>query len=177
MNQDLLDKFKMGYVILYKNAGDLFGNAIVKRQLAAGFSPHDAQVVHVEISGGGKHSINISPPLSKLVDITQAHKGRYAYLLRYKNEEYEKGLRYKVAYFSAALCSNKPYDIGGILAFISFLAKWFKQDNRLYFCSEGCACAFSMVFPKIFGDLPTDKTMPAHFFGTEFKIVWEGVIE
>ena len=173
MNQDILDKFKMGYIILYKNDGSLFGNLIAKRQLVAGFSPHDAQVTHVEISGGEKHAINISPPISKLIDITKMHKGRYVYLLKYKNELYEKALRYKVAYFSASLC-NKGYDIPGIL---SFLFKWIKHNNRLYFCSEGCAWSFSIVFPKIFGDLTSDKIMPAHFFNSElFDRVWEGII-
>lgn len=176
MTQDVLDKFRMGYVILYKNDGSLFGNAIVKKQLSVGFNSRDAQVTHMEISGGEKHAINISPPISKLVDIAQTHRGRYAYLLRYKNEEYEKALRYKVAYFSAALCSNKPYDIGGILAFLSFLTKWVKQNNRLYFCSEGALTSFQMVFANLLGIAP-DKCMPAHFFSGEFELVWEGAIE
>ncbi len=176
MTQDILGRFRMGYIILYKNDGNFFGNGIVKKQLAAGFSPHDAQVIHIEVSGGEKYAVNISPPISKLVDITQAHKGRYAYLLRYKNEDYEKALRYKIAYFSAALCANKPYDIGGILAFLSFLRKWVKQDNRLYFCSEGALTAFQMVFPGLLGIAP-DKAMPAHFWNEVFELIWEGVIE
>ena len=143
MNQDTLDRFKMGYVILYKTDGSFTNNQIVSRQLSAGFSPHDAQVTHSEISGGGKHSINISPPVSQLIDITKRHKGRYAYLLRYKNEEYERALRYKVAYFSASLC-NKGYDFSGILA---FLLKWFKQNNRLYFF-RGSGLEFSDGIPK-----------------------------
>jgi len=171
-----LEKFRMGYVILYKNDNSFFGNAIVKKQLSAGFSFRDAQVTHTEISGGEKHAINISPPISKLIDITLAHKGRYAYLLRYKNEEYEKALRYKVAYFSAALCSNKPYDIGGVLSFLSFLAKWVKQDNRLYFCSEGGLTAFQMVFAGLLGIEP-GECMPAHYFNEVFELVWEGIIK
>ncbi len=172
MTQDILDKFRMGYFILYRNDKSLFGNAIAKRQLLAGFSPESSQYTHIEISGGEIHSINISPPISKLVDITKAHKGRYACLVKYKGYN-EDGKRYKVAYFSATLC-NKGYDIPGIL---SFLFKWIKHNNRLYFCSEGAAWALSMVFPKVFGDLTPDKTMPAHFTNPElFEKIWEGVI-
>lgn len=171
-----LDIFKMGYFILYKNVGGFFDNTIVKRQLVAGFSPNDAQYVHIEVSGGSEYAVNISPPISKLVKINEAHKGRYARLVKYKGYN-EDGKRYKVAYFSAALCANKPYDIGGILNFISFLAKWFKQDNRLYFCSEGCATALQMCFSQAIGKTP-DKVMPADFTTPlYFETVWEGVIE
>lgn len=167
------DLFRMGYFILYKNDGSLFGNAIVKRQLAAGFSPEEAQYTHVEVSGGEIHAVNISPPVSKLIVITEAHKGRQACLVRFKNEEYEKALRYKVAYFSATLC-NKGYDVKGILAFIF---KWIKQDNRLYFCSEGASWALRMVFLNVFGSLATDKIMPANFLTPlYFDKVWEGEI-
>ena len=166
-----LDIFKMGYIILYRNDKSLFGNLIVKRQLLAGFSPEDAQFTHCEISGGSEFSINISPPISKLVKINEVHKGRYVRLVRYKGYN-EDGKRYKVAYFSATLC-NKGYDIPGILA---FLFKWIKHNNRLYFCSEGGLWALQMVFPGILGIKP-EECMPAHFLGVEFELVWEGVIE
>ena len=168
------DLFRMGYFILYKNDGSLFGNAIVKRQLAAGFSPEEAQYTHIEVSGGEIHAVNISPPISKLIVITEAHKGRQACVVRFKNEEYEQCLRYKVAYFSATL-SNKGYDIPGIFA---FLFKWIKQNNRLYFCSEGATWALRMVFPNVFGNLATDKVMPANFtIPLWFETILEGVIE
>lgn len=167
-----LDEFKMGYFILYRNDKSFFSKGIIARQLAAGFSPEDAQYTHIEVSGGERHSINISPPTSRLIDITEHHKGRYVQLLRFKNEEYEKALRYKVAYFSASLC-NKGYDIGGILA---FLFKWVKQNNRLYFCSEGAAWALQMVFKDALGKTP-DKCMPADFLTPlYFEKVWEGEI-
>ena len=173
MTQDILDKFRMGYVILYKNDGSLFGNAIVKKQLLAGFSPHDAQVIHTEISGGEIHSVNISPPLSKLVDITKVHKGRYVYLLRYKSGEYERALRYKVAYFSATLC-NKGYDFPGIF---SFLFKWIKHSSRLWFCSEGTLWSLQMGCKENVLGIDPDKCMPAHFLNpNEFERVWEGTI-
>lgn len=173
MTQEILDKFRMGYFILYKNTGGLFGDAIVKKQLAAGFMPDDAQFVHVEVSGGESYSVDISPPVSKLVKITEAHKGEYCRVVRFKNDYYEKALRYKVAYFSATLC-NKGYDVQGILA---FLFKWIKQNNRLYFCSEGAVWALQMVFPGVLGITP-DKAMPVHFtMQSDFEVVWEGKIE
>ena len=73
----------------------------------AGFSPEDAQFTHCEISGGGEHSINISPPLSKLVKITEAHKGRYVKLMRYKNADYESHKRYGVDFLWGITKNNK----------------------------------------------------------------------
>lgn len=169
-----LDKFKMGYFILYRNDGSMFAKAISIRQQAAGFAPQDACFTHIEVSGGEIHAINISPPFSKLVDITNVHKGRSFRLVRYKNQDYEDRLRYKVAYFSATLC-NKPYDFSGILA---FAFKWFSHNNRLYFCSEGASFALQRVFPKAFGGISPDKLMPAHFTDSkQFETVLEGVIE
>ena len=170
---NFLDIPKMGYVIIYKNSGDMFGNLIEKKQIQSGFNFRDACYTHSEISGGGKHSINISPPISKLIDITKVHKGRYIRIVRYKNKEYEEGKRYKVAYFSATLC-NRGYDFGGIAAFIF---KWIKHNNRLWFCSEGCAYALRMVFPNALGKLENSQIMPAHFLLPEyFEIVYEGII-
>jgi len=168
-----LSILKMGYFIVYKNAGGFFSDEIVKRQLRTGFSEEDSQYTHVEVSGGEVHSINISPPLSKLVDITKIHKGRYIKVMKYKNEEYENCKRYKVAYFSAALC-NKGYDIPGVLA---FLFKWIKHNNRLFFCSEGCAWALQKCFYKAFHGESPQYIMPADFLDTkEFELVWEGEI-
>ena len=173
MTQEIWDKFKMGYFILYKNSGGLFGDAIVRKQLASGFNKEDAQYTHVEVSGGENHSVDIAPPTSKLVNIEEAHKGEYAKLVRYKDKNYEDRLRYKVAYFSATLC-NRGYDFQGIL---SFLFRWVHQNNRMYFCSEGAAWALTKVFPGVMGKEP-DKCMPADFFNSYlFEIMWEGKIE
>ena len=169
----MLEILKMGDVIQYRNDGSKFGNLIQKKQINEGFTLDHAQWTHVEISGGGKHSINISPPRSKLVDITKTHKGRYIRIVRYNNEEFKKGKRYKVAYFSASLC-NRGYDFGGIFA---FAFKWIRHSNRLYFCSEGCAESFKRVFPKIWGKKTPDKIYPADFNETNgFDTIWEGVI-
>lgn len=167
-----LDLFRMGYFILFRNDNSLFGNAIAKRQLLAGIDPDCAGYTHIEVSGGGEYAVNISPPISKLVKITERHRGRYIRIMRYRNEEYEAGKRYKVAYFSATLC-NKGYDIGGILAFV---IKWIKQNNRLYFCSEGALWALQMVFPKALWMEP-EETMPGHFGNPDWlEKVWEGEI-
>jgi len=168
-----LDRFKMGYVIRYKNDGSKFSNMIEKKQLVEGFKPGDACYNHVEVSGGEQHSVNISPPKAKHIDIRKVHKGRYIQLLKYNDPEFDNGKRYKVAYFSALLC-NKGYDFGGLGA---FLFKWIKQSNRFYFCSEGVAWSFKKVFPKIFGDRTPDKIFPADFNKTNgFDIIWEGKI-
>jgi hypothetical protein len=169
-----IDKFRMGYFILYKNTGGIFGNAIVKRQLVEGFNKEDAQFTHIEISGGEIHSVNISPPVSKLIEITKVHKGEYCRLVKYRNSDYENGLRYKVAYFSATLC-NKGYDVQGIFA---FLFKWIKQNNRLFFCSEGAAYSLQKVFPDALAGKIPDTVMPADFTNPFFfEMVWEGIIE
>ena len=168
-----VDDFKMGYIIAYKSTGSLFNRLITKRQLQAGFSEEEAQYVHLEVSGGGRHSVNISPPISKMIDITKVHKGRGACLLRYKNDDYEARGRYKVAYFSAALCANRPYDVSGVL---SFLFKWITHNNRLYFCSEGVMAALKMEYPRVM-PIPAHKVMPAHFIASkQFEKVWEGVL-
>jgi len=170
-NTELL---KMGDVILYKNDGSKFGNLIQKKQLKEGFILDHAQWTHSEISGGGKHSINISPPISKLVDITKTHKKRHIRVVRYNNEEFKNGKRYKVAYFSASLC-NRGYDFLGIT---SFLSKWVKQNNRLFFCSEGCADSFQKVFPKIWKAKTPSEIYPADFNPmNDFETVFEGIIE
>lgn len=164
---------RMGYFILYKHTGDLFGRAIEKRQQLAGIAPDLACFSHIEVSGGEEYAINISPPVSKLVKITEAHKDRYIKIVRYKNAVYEQKGRYKVAYFSATLC-NKAYDFGGILAFVF---KWFTQNNRLWFCSEGAAWALQKEYPGAFGGKKPNEIMPAYFLGNEFETIWEGIIE
>ena len=170
MNLEIL---KRGYFILYSNEGGLFGDAIERRQLKAGFSAESANYTHVEVSGGGAYSVNISPPISKLIKITERHKGRYIIVVRYKNLEYEQGKRHAVAYFSATLC-NRGYDLKGVL---SFIFKWIKQSNRLWFCSEGASWSLQMKFPEAGSYRVPSKWMPAHFYPNgEFEKVWEGRI-
>ena len=167
-----LDNFRMGYVLAYRTDDSFFNQQIVKKQLKAGFSLKEAEVTHVEISGGGADSINISPPISKRIKITKKHAGRYVYVLRYKNNDYQKRGRYKIAYFSATL-NNTGYDIAGIL---SFLYKWMKHANRLWFCSEGALWALQKVYPKVLDYMKPAECYPADYFSDEFEIVWEGKI-
>ena len=168
-----LDIPRMGYFIAYKHSGGIFGQGIIRKQLSAGFNEDDACYTHVEVSGGGPWSINIAPPSTKLVDITKKHKGRYIKILRYKNDCYQYKRRYKIAFFAATLC-NKRYDWKGIAA---FLFKWVRNDNRLYFCSEGCAWALHQVYPSAFDGRPDNKIMPADFVSSpDFELVWEGRI-
>lgn len=170
-----LDLFKMGNVIAYKHEGKgKFGRAIVRKQLAEGFVENDAQYSHVEISLGEQHSINVAPPKAKFIEITKKHAGRYIRLLEYRHDIDNK--RFKVAALYAALCSNQSYDISGVL---SFMFKWIKQNNRLFFCSEACATAYQMVYKDpmpFFGEKPS-SIYPAHFFLPSFFCTkWEGRI-
>ena len=166
-----LNRFKMGYFILYKRKKrDFIGSQIEKRQLAQGFIPEHACYTHIEVSGGGKHSVLIAPPRSKLIEITKKHKGREVCIVRYENEDYEKKGRYKVAYFSASLC-NRGYDFFGI---INFIFKWIKQWNRLWFCSEGATWSLQMEYPKAFNNAKPSSIMPAHY--AFFPEVWKGTI-
>lgn len=168
-----LNRFKMGYVLAYKSNGSFFSEMIVNKQYQEGYPLKQSQIVHIEISGGRRHSINIAPPISKLVDITKKHKGQYVYLLKYKNKHYEEKGRYKVAYFSATLC-NRGYDIPGILR---FLFKWIKQSNRLWFCSEGALWSLQKVYPETLNGSDPSQCMPADFLNNKwFNITWEGII-
>jgi len=166
--------FKMGYFIVYWHPRKgWFGNQIVRMQLKKGFDKESAQYTHVEVSGGGIHSVNIAPPRSELVEITKKHAGRHVCLMRLRDDYYERKGRYKVAYFSASL-NNQHYDFPGVL---SFLFKWIKQAKGLPFCSEGAAWAVKKVCPKTLDGLRPSKIMPAHFFHPKyFAKVWEGDI-
>lgn len=164
---------RMGYILAYLNTGDFLGNQILKHQLKAGFSDEEAQITHIEVSGGGYDSINIAPPLSHHIRIDKKHKGRFVYILRYKNDDYEKRGRYKVAYFSAML-NNLGYDIWGILRFI---LKWIGQNNRLFFCSEGALWALQKEYPECLNHLKPYNCMPAHFLASpDFETIWKGYI-
>lgn len=174
-----LSKFKSGYIILYKNAGGIFGNGIVKKQRLAGFSEENAQYCHAEIVGailekrGIAYSINVAPPISKRIEILKKHKGRYIRVMRWKNDDYEKQGRYDVSYLSATIC-NTGYDVRNILGFIF---KWLRHKNRLWFCSEGCCWALQLVYPNALGGMKKEACMPAHFTNqAEFETVFEGYI-
>lgn len=170
--KELLNTLKMGYIIAYQNHGSFFGNRIENKQLDKGFFPDEAETVHIEVSGGGRHSIYVRPPVSRLTDITKTHLGKYIKVLKYNADDFDVK-RYKVAYFSAALCANRIYDFRGVFAFV---CKWVNQNKRLYFCSEGALAAIQKVYPGAMAMRPED-CMPAHFIASkEFTTVWEGYI-
>lgn len=173
-----LDIPRMGYFILYRHdSKGWIGRAIKAAQVKAGFDIHDAAYTHVEVSLGGRHSICIEPPRSKLVDITKRWKGKYIKIVRYEKYPDDKTfrfyhLRHKVSAFAASKC-NLPYDFMGIG---SFVLKFFKHRKNAYFCSENALWALQMVYPEALNMTP-EKCMPAHFCNQEdFPIVWEGKI-
>jgi len=168
---------KTGYVVAYRNNGSIFNNLIYKKQFAAGFLPKYAQYTHVEIVGikhkDVRYSIHIVFPKVKLIDLHKDHRGRYVKILQYKDEHYEQWGRAKIAWLHATKC-NTRYDIFGVLA---FMFKWVRQNNRLWFCSEGVAADFKEFYPRCF-PMPANKVMPAHFVASaQFEVVWEGTIE
>ena len=169
-----LDKFKMGYIILFKTDKDFFSNLIEKEQLKQGFSKEDACFTHVEICGGGQYSVSVIAPKTKVVDIRKRHKGRTIRLIRYKNKTYEEKGRYKVAFWAASMC-NLKYDFLGVLA---FRVRWLiKQSVRLFFCSELGLFALQKEFKKALNRMLPEKCYPANFSSsTEFETVWEGII-
>ena len=167
----------MGYIIMVRNAGGWFGNMIEKKQKQVGFDPEDAKYTHVEVSSGGPDSIRIAPPKTIAIDITKTYKGRFIRIVRYKDYTLEGRERCKVACFFASLC-NMKYDVTGVLSFMSFLLKWLRKNNRLYFCSEGCLWALQKEYPKALNGMNPNECMPAEFNNPEyFEKVWEGIIE
>jgi hypothetical protein len=166
-----LDLVEPGDILQYRNDGSKFGNLIEKKQLAEMFDPIHACYTHVEVSGGGKDSVNITIPKAKHIDIAKAHKGRYVRVLQYRH--FTEKQRDKAAYYSALLC-GEWYDLGGIGA---FCFKWLRQNNRHFFCSEGCALSYKMVSKKVFGSSEPSSIYPADFNSLKgFDCKCEGVI-
>jgi hypothetical protein len=172
---------KMGYFIVYKKRDGFhpFDKLIYDEQRNEGFSKEDSKYVHVEVSGGGHHSINASFPFVRPIKLDKKRKGRYVKIVAYKNRDYMNGKRYKVAYHGATMC-NKVY---GVISLT-----WFKINNLVFkkrnvlasrhmpYCSYLCAWALMKVFPASFES--AGKVMPAHFVDDEkFTVIWEGYIE
>lgn len=175
MNKFNLDIPKIGYIILLKSNNDWAGKAIEKAQLNRLFKPEQAQYIHSAMSLGGQHILEVSPPITKVVDIRKKYKNRYIKIVRYRNEEYERKGRYKVAIWSATQC-NLKYDWFGVLR---FRIKLFWQWKSRPFCSENCMWALKKEFEKeyIWGNLKPKDCMPAHFCNdVYFEKVWEGKV-
>ena len=174
MSRDFdLSLFKMGYILAYRGDSSWFSKQIIKVQERLGFPFVASRITHVEVSGGEEYSVNIVVPISRCIKITERHAGRYVHVMRYKNEEYERKGRYKVAYFSATL-SNLRYDVLGV---VRFLVRWVRQSNKLWFCSEGVAWALQKEYPESLGGTKPVNCLPANFLDEkEFEEVWQGRI-
>lgn len=174
MNEFSLDLLKIGYFIQYRKTprGGFFGNQIERQQLKAGFPPEDAKFIHVEVSWGGLQAVSVSPPRTKIIDITKKHRGRYIRIIRYKKYKGPRE-RYRVALWSTSL-NNLKYDWLGCLR---FRIKWIFHRIGKFFCSENAAWALQKEYPEAGGGRPPDKWMPAHFSTPdEFEVDWEGCI-
>lgn len=165
-----LNKFKMGYFILWMNEGGFVGNMIEKAQLDKGFSEEHSRLVHVDVSGGGPFSVRVNPPRTKAVDIRKTYPGRRFIVVRYKSELYEKKSRYKVAFWAASNC-NLKYDFWGI---IKFKIPFIRHRLETFFCSENCLWSLQKELPGAFGGMEPHKCMPAHFMNPEFFEVVHG---
>lgn len=168
------NKFRMGYIILFKSDGGFISRQIEKEQLKQGFSKNEACYTHVEVCGGGQYSVSVIAPRTKIVDITKRYKSRTIRLVRYKNQKYQQRKRYKIAFWAASKC-NIDYDWFGILA---FRIKWlFKQSKRLFFCSELALWALQKEHKTTLGGIAPEHCFPADFARSEdFETVWEGKI-
>ena len=167
-----LDKFRMGYFILWKNQGGFVGNGIEIHQKGCGFSAEESKWVHIDVSGGGQWAVRVNPPATKVVDIIKTYPERHFKVVRFKDDEYEARLRYKVAFWAASNC-NKKYDFMGILKMkIPFL--WHRKD--LFFCSENSLWSLQKEVPNATGKKPYN-CMPADFLNPNyFEVVYEGII-
>ena len=165
---------KMGYFILFKHQGGLFGNIIVRKQLQVGFTKEHAQFSHIGVSGGGQWLVNVVPPKTKISDITKEYKGRFIRIVKYKGDNYMEKKRYKIAFWAATNC-NLGYDWFGVLSFM--FKSLINQHKRLFFCSENAAYALQKEYPEAFKGKSPDKIYPADFCNPKyFETVWEGII-
>lgn len=176
-----LDIPKAGYIILVKYDRDkkknFFSERIYKRQRKL-FSEEDSIYTHAEISGGGADSVCIRFPKSRAIEIDKYYKGRYIKILKLvENPElfplFQEKQRYKISYFYARLC-NLAYDCKGI---ISFLLKWVRHSNRLYFCSEGVTWSYQKAYKNFLDGKKPSKVMPAELSAYKnLEVYWEGRI-
>lgn len=172
MPEKLLDTLKIGYVVLFKNRGGFIGNQIEKTQLKRGFNADEACYTHCAMSNGGQWIVEVSPPKVKIVDIREKFKNHYICIIRYKNEDYQKKGRYKVALWATSHC-NRRYDFFGVLA-LKFKIFW--QWKSRPFCSENILWAFKQEYPRVMA-IKAEECMPADYAKSkQFEIVWEGWI-
>lgn len=159
----IITDIKIGDVLVYKKHPNdkLFGPQIIREQKRRGFSIDARQFTHVELSSGDYHSVNIAPPKARLVDITQAHKGRIVRVMRpriYATDSTDR-LRLKSVLVYNALSANQLYDWKGI---IKFKIPFMFHSAKEFFCSEGTLTAIQMFFPFL-PNLKPHNAFPAHF--------------
>ena len=174
-----LDQLRIGYIIAVryerKKNFNFFSEGIYQRQLWEGYNSDDALFTHVAISSGRPYLVNVTPPKAKWVeDIIKVYSGCYIKVLKYKGENYDKHLRYKIACFYNAIASNLKYDWFGV---ISFIIPKIQQIKGRPFCSEACCEAYQKFYPMFFDGKNSSKCMPCYFLNKKgFEIVWEGFV-
>lgn len=167
-----LDNLRMGHFALYESTGQWVHRKIEKQQLKSGIDPEAAKFVHIDVLGGGPFAVRVNPPRTKVIDVRQQYAGHTMAVVRYKGEEFDERLRYKVAFWAATHC-NLRYDYLGVLRFR--LGSWFAQRRSTYFCSENAAWALQKEFPNALKGMKPEDVMPAHFLNPlHFEIVWSG---
>ena len=177
-----LDLFRPGDGIVVKHTKGFFGDRIIRRQLKKGFKPKDTKFTHIEVLIARDRkdpskfwSNRVAPPKAKLVNFPEFYKGRYIKIVRYKH--YESFSRLAEVATWAATHVNVPYDIPGILSFLSFLRSWIKQHTSWWFCIESYIFSHQQVYLDSFDNLKPHKAMPAHALQPEYTdVIWEGVI-
>jgi len=163
---------KMGHFLLVKHEKGWLGDQIKNTQIKMGFKERDAIYTHVEVLGGGQHSVCVAPPCTSIIDFTKKYKNRYVKIVRYKGDGYVIR-RYKVAFWAASHC-NLKYDWRGVIAFI---VTSLRDRFNKYFCSENSLWALQKEQPEALDGIKPEKCVPAHFTVDEFfAVVWEGYI-
>jgi len=162
----------MGYVILYKGSGKV-GKLIGDHQRSIGLSEEACGYSHVEILGGGPYSVRTNPPMTKIVEFVNEHKGREYIVLKCLREDFDRK-RYKIAFWSSSLC-NLKYDFKGIAKFK--LKKLIWHDSDKYFCSENVCWSYQKEYKDFMGGISPHKVTPGHFYDSiEFEEVFSGKI-
>ncbi len=169
---------KMGHILAVRyerpKKFDIFSEGIFQKQLWKGFTFEEAIYTHVAISSGGPHLVNVMPPKAKLINLTEHYKGTYVKFLKYKGDNFDNYIRYKIACLYNALAANLRYDWWGVL---HFLIPRIKQMDSRFFCSEVCSQAYKMFYPDFLKELDNADIMPANFLANkEFEVVWEGYL-
>ncbi len=172
-NKFSLEIPRMGYILAVRSDNSWVSNMIAKEQRKRGFSIKDSMYTHVEVMGGGPHSIKVAPPKTRIIKITKDYKGRYVKILKYNHTTYATK-RYKVAFWAASHC-NLVYDFFGVLKFkIHQIFHW----KNSYLCSDNVGSGVQKEYPYAHEWLDPHQWMPAHCLDPKFfTVVWEGVIQ